>query len=222
MATTLNVTVNGIKFTADTSQELALQVNGTTAMTVSASQVVSFVNPVTFSGAVVAPAGTVSVPGITTTGDTNTGIFFPAADTIAFAEGGTEALRLTSTGAIAVNGASNYGSSGQVLTSNGNAPPTWQLPAGLPPVTVTSSTSISAAAGNHYVLTAATTATVTLPASPVISDTVWVTVANGLTTNVIARNGKNIQGMAEDMTLNSAYAAAQLRFSDNTEGWILI
>lgn len=222
MATTLNVTVNGIKFTADTSQELALQVNGTTAMTVSASQVVSFVNPVTFSGAVVAPAGTVSVPGITTTGDTNTGIFFPAADTIAFAEGGTEALRLTSTGAIAVNGASNYGSSGQVLTSNGNAPPTWQLPAGLPPVTVTASTSISAAAGNHYVLTAATTATVTLPASPVISDTVWVTVANGLTTNVIARNGKNIQGMAEDMTLNSAYAAAQLRFSDNTEGWILI
>lgn len=94
--------------------------------------------------------------------------------------------------------------------------------AGLPPVTVTASTSISAAAGNHYVLTAATTATVTLPASPTISDTVWVTVANGLTTNVVARNGKNIQGIAEDMTLNSAYAAAQLRFSDDTEGWILI
>lgn len=94
--------------------------------------------------------------------------------------------------------------------------------AGLPPVTVTASTSISAAAGNHYVLTAATTATVTLPASPTISDTVWITVANGLTTNVVARNGKNIQGIAEDMTLNSTYAAAQLRFSDNTEGWILI
>lgn len=94
--------------------------------------------------------------------------------------------------------------------------------AGLPPVTVTASTSISAAAGNHYVLTAATTATVTLPASPAISDTVWITVANDLTTNVVARNGKNIQGLAEDMTLNAPYAAAQLRFSDNTEGWILI
>ena len=94
--------------------------------------------------------------------------------------------------------------------------------AGLPPVTVTASTSISAAAGNHYVLTAPTTATVTLPASPTISDTVWITVANGLTTNVVARNGKNIHGIAEDMTLNAPYAAAQMRFSDNTEGWILI
>jgi len=94
--------------------------------------------------------------------------------------------------------------------------------AGLPPVTVTASTSITAVAGNHYVLTAATAATVTLPASPTISDTVWVTVANSLVTNVVARNGKNIQGIAEDMTLNDPYAAAQLRFSDNTEGWILI
>ncbi len=41
-------------------------------------------------------AGTVSAPGITTVGDTNTGIFFPAADTIAFAEGGAEVLRLNS------------------------------------------------------------------------------------------------------------------------------
>lgn len=94
--------------------------------------------------------------------------------------------------------------------------------AGLPPVTVTASTSITAVAGNHYVLTAVTTATVTLPASPTISDTVWITVANSLVTNVVARNGKSIQGIAEDMTLNAPYAAAQLRFSDNTEGWILI
>jgi hypothetical protein len=41
-------------------------------------------------------AGTVSAPSITTTGDTNTGIFFPAADTIAFAEGGLEAMRIDS------------------------------------------------------------------------------------------------------------------------------
>ncbi len=36
-----------------------------------------------------------------------------------------ERVRFTSTGAIAVNGASNYGASGQFLKSNGNAPPTW-------------------------------------------------------------------------------------------------
>jgi hypothetical protein len=93
---------------------------------------------------------------------------------------------------------------------------------GLPAVTVTASTAITAAANFHYVLTAATAATVTLPASPTISDTIYVTVGNGLTTNVIARNGKNIQGIAEDLTLNSAYASAQLRFTnDATEGWVL-
>jgi hypothetical protein len=93
--------------------------------------------------------------------------------------------------------------------------------AGLPVVTVTASTAISASAGFHYVLTAGSAATVTLPASPTISDTVYVTVANGLTTNVVARNGKPIQGIAEDMTLDAPYASAQLRFTDNTEGWVM-
>jgi hypothetical protein len=48
------------------------------------------------------PAGTVSAPSIYPTGDTNTGIFFPAADTIAFTEGGTEAMRITSAGYLLV------------------------------------------------------------------------------------------------------------------------
>jgi hypothetical protein len=48
------------------------------------------------------PAGTVSLPAITTTGDTNTGIFFPAADTIAFTEGGAEAMS-TSDGTVGIN-----------------------------------------------------------------------------------------------------------------------
>jgi hypothetical protein len=47
-------------------------------------------------------AGTVSAPAITTTGDTNTGIFFPAADTIAFTEGGTESMRLNSSGSLGI------------------------------------------------------------------------------------------------------------------------
>jgi hypothetical protein len=71
-------------------------------------------------------AGSAAAPSIAPTGDPNTGIFFPAADTIAFAEGGVEALRITSTGAIAINGAANYGTATQVLTSNGNAAPSWQ------------------------------------------------------------------------------------------------
>jgi hypothetical protein len=48
------------------------------------------------------PAGTVSAPAITTTGDTNTGIFFPAADTIAFSEGGVESMRINSSGNVGI------------------------------------------------------------------------------------------------------------------------
>jgi len=43
-------------------------------------------------------AGSAAAPTITATGDTNTGIFFPAADTIAFSEGGVEAARFDSAG----------------------------------------------------------------------------------------------------------------------------
>lgn len=39
-----------------------------------------------------------------------------------------ERLRITNTGALAVNGAANTGTANQVLTSTGNAPPTWQSP----------------------------------------------------------------------------------------------
>ena len=45
--------------------------------------------------------GTAATPAIRGT-DTNTGIFFPAADTIAFAEGGTESMRLDSAGNVGI------------------------------------------------------------------------------------------------------------------------
>jgi hypothetical protein len=51
---------------------------------------------------IVAAAGTASLPIYSTTGDTNTGIFFPAADTIAFAEGGAEAMRIDSSGRLLI------------------------------------------------------------------------------------------------------------------------
>jgi hypothetical protein len=58
------------------------------------------------TGGVVFPAGAVGTPAITTTGDTNTGIFFPAADTIAFSEGGVEAMRIDSDGDVGIGTAS--------------------------------------------------------------------------------------------------------------------
>lgn len=77
-ATNLNKIENGI-FTS-------LQQDGSTSMT----------------GQLVITAGTVGTPSIAPTGDSNTGIFFPAADTIAFGEGGVEVMRITSAGNVGI------------------------------------------------------------------------------------------------------------------------
>jgi hypothetical protein len=47
-------------------------------------------------------AGTVALPAFSTSGDTNTGIYFPAADTIGFVEGGVETIRITSSGFVGI------------------------------------------------------------------------------------------------------------------------
>ena len=57
---------------------------------------------VTGSASIAFAAGTVSAPSITANGDTNTGIFFPAADTIAFTEGGVEAMRINSSANVGI------------------------------------------------------------------------------------------------------------------------
>jgi hypothetical protein len=48
------------------------------------------------------PAGSVGSPSIYSTGDTNTGMFFPAADTVALTTAGTERMRVTSAGLVGV------------------------------------------------------------------------------------------------------------------------
>jgi hypothetical protein len=84
-------TSSGLQVAPDNSGILELQTNGTTtAVTIDTSQRAAFV------------AGTAAAPAITTAGDTNTGMFFPAADTIAFAEGGAEAMRLDSAGNVGI------------------------------------------------------------------------------------------------------------------------
>lgn len=55
------------------------------------------------------PAGSASAPAIYPTGDTNTGIFFPAADTIAFAKGGVESMRITAGGEVYIAGTTDQG-----------------------------------------------------------------------------------------------------------------
>lgn len=54
------------------------------------------------TGAISVSAGSNTAPGFTTAGDTNTGMFFPAADTIAFSEGGVESMRIDSSGNMGI------------------------------------------------------------------------------------------------------------------------
>jgi len=61
----------------------------------------SFTN-ISVSGVASFADGTVSLPSITNIGDTNTGIYFPAADTIAFTEGGVESMRIDSSGNVGI------------------------------------------------------------------------------------------------------------------------
>jgi len=65
-------------------------------------------------------AGTELLPAITTTGDTNTGIWFPAADTIAFTEGGVESMRMTSAGEVLVGGTTNISTNSGCLNIERN------------------------------------------------------------------------------------------------------
>lgn len=84
---------------------------------------------------------------------------------------------------------------------------------------VVTASSVNAAAGGQYVLTNAGASTVTLPASPAVGDWVEVLVANGRTDNVVARNGRPMMTLGEDMIIDNQYAALRLRYVDATLGW---
>jgi len=54
------------------------------------------------SGVTTVAAGSAAAPSITPTGDSNTGIFFPAADTVAISVGGTERFKIDSSGRVSM------------------------------------------------------------------------------------------------------------------------
>lgn len=85
------------------------------------------------------------------------------------------------------------------------------------------STSFTAVAfGGYFINTSSGGVTVTLPASPNTGDTIrFLDVAKTFDTNnlTVARNGKLIQGDAQDLTVNTESAAFELVFSNDTYGW---
>jgi len=187
----------GYVVTSDTTGQLVIKTGsgaGTTALTIDASQNVTFAQGVTLGSPV--------------------GIGY----------GGTGLTATPTNGQLLIGNGTGYTlatiSAGSGMTVTNTAGGISLSAAGLPAMNIVSGTTQTAVANNHYVLTNAATTTLTLPAAPSAGDVVWVTVANGLSTNVIARNGKKINELAEDMTINTAYAGIQLRFTGDTEGWV--
>jgi len=74
--------------------------NGNTDRTITLPDATGTVNVSGLANEV--PAGSAGAPAIYPTGDSNTGIFFPAADTIAFSEGGVESMRIDSSGNVGI------------------------------------------------------------------------------------------------------------------------
>ena len=118
---------------------------------------------------------------------------------------------------------SSYGTTGQVLTSDG-ANVYWAAASGggFSNVTVLSgTTSVTAVKSRLYVITS-TPLTLTLPASPASGDLVGVSNRSGNTDAIVARNSSNIMSLAEDLTVDSVDAGFTLVYSDATRGWVIV
>jgi hypothetical protein len=80
-------------------------------------------NAIVNSGITTVAAGTSALPSISPTGDSNTGIFFPSADTIAFSEGGAEAARFDSNGKLLVGTFTSFDQASSLQVANTTGSP---------------------------------------------------------------------------------------------------
>ena len=92
------------------------------------------------------------------------------------------------------------------------------------PIEVTSGQTISGNANSLYIFTATgaqSIATVTLPGSPTLGDSIKISNLGGLA-NVLGANGNKIMGVAQDLTINTPTAAFEIIWSGSNNGWIII
>lgn len=100
------------KVTSDTLSLTASNITNVAAGGISAVNVQTALNELdtekaplaspTFTGVVAIQAGAAAAPALTPTGDVNTGMWFPAADTIAWSTAGAERLRIDSAGKVTI------------------------------------------------------------------------------------------------------------------------
>ena len=63
--------------------------------------------------------------------------------------------------------------------------------------------------------------TLTLPANPASGWEVMISIAGLYNGTVVGRNGQNIMGLAENMTIDAAFSTINLVYIDSTRGWRL-
>lgn len=100
--------VDAVFAAAGTGTSVGLNIGSGKTLTVAGTAVVS--------GTLTAADGSASAPTIAHTGDTNTGIFFPAADTVGVSTGGSERARIDISGKLLI------GTSSSITTNSGESP----------------------------------------------------------------------------------------------------
>lgn len=75
----------------------------------------------TFTGQVSIADGTAAAPSLTNTGDTNTGVYFPAADEVGIATGGAERVKVNASGNFVVNNSIELGNATDTTLSRAGA-----------------------------------------------------------------------------------------------------
>lgn len=96
----------------------------------------------------------------------------------------------------------------------------WRILNGVTFVQIVTTTSVTAVAGGHYILTNVASSSVTMPATAFSGDEIWITVANNLETNNILRNGLTIMGLAENVIIDNQYITVRLRYVNSS--WRMI
>lgn len=121
-------------------------------------------------------------------------------------------------------GGITMGTAGQVLTTDGTTASFGDISGGASWQAVQTGNFNANVGEGYFVNTASAAITATLPGSPVLGDFIsFIDYAGTFDTNnlTVARNGKNIQGTAADLTVATERAGFTLVYVDTTQGWLL-